>query len=66
MSQEIIEHVKEAYTRVANSGAGCGCGPTACGSPAQDWTLSESYSNVAGYEEECRLCFRLWNSNRTC
>lgn len=52
MSKEIIEHVKEAYTRVANSGAGCGCGPTACGSPAQDWTLSENYSQVEGYEAD--------------
>ena len=52
MSQEIKEQVKEAYTRVANSGAGCGCGPASCGSPAQDWTLSESYSKVAGYEAE--------------
>lgn len=52
MSQEIKEQVKEAYTRVANSGAGCGCGPTSCGSPAQDWTLSESYSKVDGYEAE--------------
>ncbi len=50
LCHEIKEHVKEAYTKVANSGAGCGCGPTACGSPAQDWTLSESYSNVDGYE----------------
>ena len=52
MSQEIKEHVKEAYTRVANSGAGCGCGPTSCGSPAQDWTLSENYSKVEGYEAD--------------
>ncbi len=52
MSQEIKEHVKEAYTRVANSGAGCGCGPTSCGSPAQDWTLSESYETVEGYEAD--------------
>lgn len=52
MSQEIKEQVKEAYTRVANSGAGCGCGPTSCGSPAQDWTLSESYSKVDGYEAD--------------
>lgn len=52
MSQEIKEHVKEAYTRVAHSGAGCGCGPTSCGSPAQDWTLSESYSKVDGYKAE--------------
>lgn len=52
MSQEIKEHVKEAYTRVAHSGAGCGCGPTSCGSPAQDWTLSESYAQVEGYEAD--------------
>ncbi len=52
MSQEIKEHVKEAYTRVANTGAGCGCGPTSCGSPAQDWTLSESYSKIEGYEAD--------------
>lgn len=52
MSQEIKEQVKDAYTRVANSGAGCGCGPTSCGSPAQDWTLSESYTSIDGYEAE--------------
>lgn len=52
MSKEIKNQVKEAYTRVANSGAGCGCGPTACGSPAQDWTLSESYAKVDGYEAD--------------
>ncbi|WP_109300976.1 arsenite methyltransferase [Aquimarina sp. AU474] len=52
MSQEIKEQVKEAYARVANSGEGCGCGPTSCGSPAQDWTLSESYASVEGYEAE--------------
>ncbi|WP_452232294.1 arsenite methyltransferase [Lacinutrix sp. MEBiC02595] len=52
MSQEIKENVKEAYTRVANSGAGCGCGPTACDSPIQDWSMSESYASVAGYEAD--------------
>ncbi|MEM6542749.1 MAG: arsenite methyltransferase [Bacteroidota bacterium] len=52
MSNEIKEQVKEAYTRVANSGAGCGCGPTCCDSPSQDWTLSESYAKVDGYEAE--------------
>lgn len=52
MSQEIKENVKEAYTRVANSGTGCGCGPTACDSPEQDWTLSESYATVDGYEAD--------------
>ncbi len=52
MSKEIKEHVKEAYTRVVNAGAGCGCGPTSCGSPAQDWTLSESYSKIEGYEAD--------------
>jgi len=52
MSKEIKEQVKEAYTRVANSGAGCGCGPTSCCSPAQDWNLSESYSKVDGYEAD--------------
>ncbi len=50
MSQEIKEHVKEAYTKAANSGVGCGCGPTVNGSSEQNWTLSESYSNVDGYE----------------
>ncbi|WP_452218668.1 arsenite methyltransferase [Lacinutrix undariae] len=52
MSQEIKENVKEAYTRVANSGAGCGCGPTACDSPIQDWSMSESYASVDGYEAD--------------
>jgi len=52
MSEQIKEAVKKAYTEVANAGAGCGCGPTACGSPAQDWTLSESYTKVDGYEAE--------------
>lgn len=52
MSQEIKEHVKEAYTKVANSGSGCGCGPSCCDSSAQDWTLSESYTSIEGYEAE--------------
>lgn len=52
MSQEIKEHVKEAYTRVASAGAGCGCGPTACDSPIQDLSMSESYASVEGYEAD--------------
>ena len=56
MSEQIKESVRKAYTQVAESGPGCGCGPT-CGSPIQDtidqnWTLSESYSQVEGYEED--------------
>ncbi len=54
MSQEIKEVVKHTYTEVVNSEPGCGCGPC-CGSPIQevidqDWSLSESYSAVEGYE----------------
>lgn len=56
MSEEIKELVRKAYTEVAHSGPGCGCGPTA-GSPIQEvidqnWTLSESYSEIKGYEED--------------
>lgn len=50
MSKKIKEQVKEIYTRVAHSGAGCGCGPTVSNSPISDWTLSESYDKVEGYE----------------
>ncbi|ALJ03967.1 arsenite S-adenosylmethyltransferase [Pseudalgibacter alginicilyticus] len=52
MSKKIIDHVKEAYTKVVNSGAGCGCGPTGSGLSTQDWSLNESYSQVAGYEAD--------------
>lgn len=51
MSKEIKDIVKEAYTNVANSGPGCGCGPTCGDSPIQDWTLSENYTTVDGYEK---------------
>jgi len=56
MSEEIKDSVKKAYTEVVNSGPGCGCGP-ATGSPIQEiiegeWSMSESYSALDGYEEE--------------
>ncbi len=49
MSTEIKEVVKKAYTNVVNTGSGCGCGPTG-GSPELDWTMSQSYAEVKGYE----------------
>lgn len=54
MSKEIKDSVKKTYTEVVTSGnnAGCGCGPSSCGSQLQDWTLSESYEKVDGYSEE--------------
>ncbi|MFV0237381.1 MAG: arsenite methyltransferase [Flavobacteriales bacterium] len=55
MSKEIKEVVKETYTRVVESGPGCGCGPACC-SPEEEvveqWTMSEDYSSLEGYEEE--------------
>ena len=54
MSKEIKDVVKKTYTEVVTSGnnAGCGCGPSSCGSPIQDWTLNESYDAVDGYAQE--------------
>ncbi|MDO5980257.1 arsenite methyltransferase [Flavivirga spongiicola] len=51
MSKQIKDVVKKAYTDVISAGSGCGCGPT-CGTPDLDWTLSESYDSVNGYEAE--------------
>lgn len=52
MSIKIKDAIKKAYTNVVNSGLGCGCNPSCCESPNQDWTLSESYHNVKGYEKD--------------
>lgn len=54
MSEEIKDTVKKAYTEVVQTGPGCGC---SCGSPIQEvidqsWTLSESYENIDGYEQD--------------
>lgn len=51
MSKEIKEVVKKTYTEVLKSGAGCGCGPTT-NLPIENWSLSESYDEVEGYEAE--------------
>lgn len=55
MSQEIKDVVKEVYTKVANVGPGAGCAPATCCSPIQnimkeDWSMSESYASVDGYQ----------------
>ncbi len=52
MSKKIKDLVKETYTNVVNSGPGCGCSPTCCNTPIQDWTLSESYEKIDGYEKD--------------
>jgi len=52
MSKEIKEIVKETYTRVLDAGVGCGCGPTASNPPIENWSLSESYEKIEGYEKE--------------
>ena len=56
MSQEIKDVVKKTYTEVANVGPGAGCGPACC-SPIQDviegdWSMSESYAAIDGYEAD--------------
>ena len=51
MSNKIKETVKDAYTKVIDIGSGCGCGPT-WSSPEQDWSMSESYAKVDGYQED--------------
>ena len=56
MSEQLKETVRKAYKQVAESGPGCGCGPNS-GSLIhntidQNWTLSESYSQAEGYEED--------------
>jgi arsenite methyltransferase len=46
-SDEIRQAVRERYGQVAeNDGAGCGCGPTCCGSPA---VSADSLSQGMGY-----------------
>ncbi|MEX6627518.1 arsenite methyltransferase [Tenacibaculum salmonis] len=56
MSQKIKDVVKKTYTEVAKVGLGAGCGPACC-SPIQDvmndnWSMSESYAEMDGYQED--------------
>ena len=56
MSQKIKDVVKKTYTEVAKVGPGGGCGPACC-SPIQDvmndnWSMSESYAEMDGYQED--------------
>ncbi len=52
MSKEIKDAVKRTYTNVVKSGTDCCVGSSCCNPPIQDWTISENYEELEGYEKE--------------